>query len=61
MTTLLEERCRRCGETLRRLMLLAMLKDAGAFVSGGIERCHDGDEHDFFSPTEAARREGRDD
>ena len=56
MSNLLDERCRMCGETLKRLMLLAMLKDAGATVSGPVEWCRGGKEHDFFSPIEEAPR-----
>lgn len=40
--------CGRCGQSLRRLMLLALLSDFGAKTSRKADRCDDGDEHDFM-------------
>lgn len=39
--------CTRCHESLLSLIVLAMLTDAGCTVSGHIERCLNGKEHDF--------------
>lgn len=39
----LEDRCKKCGESLRRLMLLAMIQDAGARVYPSALEC----DHEF--------------
>ncbi len=39
--------CSKCGESTIRLMLLAMISDAGATVSPDPTKCNDGEEHDF--------------
>lgn len=39
----LDDRCKKCGDSLKRLMLLAMLQDAGAQCSPGPLEC----EHEF--------------
>lgn len=43
MSKVMNERCKKCGETLERLMLLAMIEDAGARVYPSASAC----EHDF--------------
>lgn len=40
---MLEMRCNKCGESVRRLMLLAMMMDAGAHVHPSPLAC----DHDF--------------
>ena len=40
-------KCAKCGQTLRHLMLLAMLQDAGCTVSPSANSCSAGGEHDF--------------
>ena len=42
-------KCKNCGESLKRLMLLAMLSDAGAKVSPGANECNSvgHDKHEF--------------
>ena len=47
----LDQRCKKCGETLRRLMLLAMMMDAGASVSPSPLDC----EHDFEAEKEKCK------
>jgi hypothetical protein len=49
--SVLDTRCRYCGATLNRLLLTALLQDAGASVSHRADACwarDDGTEHDFF-------------
>lgn len=48
--SLLDDHCRHCGQTLRRMMLLAMLQDAGAKAGLDADICperKDGGQHDF--------------
>ena len=40
-------KCIKCGQTLYRLMLLALLEDAGAKVYPSAIQCSEGGEHDF--------------
>lgn len=47
-------KCLKCGLKLRRIMLLALLIDAGAEVSPGLQ-CAAGGEHDFQEEDEPAR------
>ena len=51
-----ELRCEKCGESLTRLMLLAMIEDAGATVVPNATECSAGGQHDF-APAEAAKKE----
>jgi len=44
---MLDTNCNKCGESLKSLMLLAMLQDAGATVSPSANNCSAGGEHDF--------------
>lgn len=44
---MLDAKCSKCGESLRRLLLLAMLEDAGAHCSPSATKCSAGGEHDF--------------
>jgi hypothetical protein len=39
--------CTKCGESSERLMILALLKTMNVFVSGPVEKCLGGGEHDF--------------
>ena len=58
----LQERCRKCGGTLRRALLLAMLQDAGAKCHPGAMKCPHGGEHEWFcegSPENAEAEEAR--
>lgn len=53
---MLNERCTKCGQTLRRLMLVAMLQDAGARCSPGALECSaDGGEHEWAKVAAAGR------
>jgi hypothetical protein len=45
--------CAKCGERSDRLAVLALLKTMNVFVSGPVEKCLGGEEHDFVS---AARK-----
>lgn len=48
--SVIDDRCRHCGQTLRRMMLLAMLQDAGAKAGLDADLCPertDGGQHDF--------------
>ena len=48
-------KCRRCGETLKRLALQALMTDTGAKMDDGTGWpifCHDGEDHDFSSAEE---------
>lgn len=50
MSDLLSIRCRHCGQTARRLLLLAMTQLAGAHVHPSPDQCSgrdDGGDHDF--------------
>lgn len=52
-------KCQKCHETLNRLLLLALLEDAGARCSPGALQCLAGGEHNFSedtSPTPAVSR-----
>ena len=40
-------KCHKCKQTLRRLMILALLEDAGAKCSPAANDCPNGGEHDF--------------
>jgi hypothetical protein len=40
-------KCKKCGETLLRLMFLALAEDAGAGVYPSATECFAGGEHDF--------------
>ncbi len=40
--------CKKCGEPVRRLMILALLEDFGAYVSPSANRCRSGGKHDFI-------------
>jgi len=44
---MLDSKCNKCGQSLRRLMLLAMMQDAGAIVVPSADSCSAGGEHDF--------------
>jgi len=49
-------KCRHCGQTLQRMMLLAMLQDAGAKAGLEADLCperQDGGQHDFAEPERA--------
>lgn len=46
---LLDQECSRCGLSLRRAFLLAMLTDAGAKTYPDAVRCDAEHEHDFRS------------
>lgn len=51
-------KCRNCGSEMRRLMLLALLQDAGARVYPSVEYCAEGQHHDFSEPpADIARQE----
>lgn len=43
----LNDKCSKCGQTLRRLMLLAMIQDAGAECHPRADECSAGGDHDF--------------
>jgi|GEM_PF-6195281 len=45
--------CNKCGKSLKRLMLLAMLQDAGATVIPSANNCSAGGEHDFEEKKES--------
>jgi len=47
----LTDKCSKCGESLQRLMLLALLEDFGAKACPGALDCSAGGEHDFGQPT----------
>ena len=56
---MLNEKCVKCGVTLRRLMLIAMLQDAGAQCSPGPLKCSaDGGEHEWTKTPAAAEAAG---
>lgn len=40
-------KCSKCGESLYRLMLLALIQDAGANVYPSATKCANGGEHDL--------------
>ena len=44
---MLDSKCAKCGQSLRKLMLLALMQDAGATVSPSADSCPAGGEHDF--------------
>jgi len=50
---MLDSKCNKCGLSLRRLMLLALIQDAGATVSQSANSCSAGGEHDFKDKQEA--------
>jgi|OpeIllAssembly_1097287.scaffolds.fasta_scaffold00035_25 hypothetical protein len=50
MAGMLDQECSKCGETLKRAFLLAMLLDAGARSNLDPLRCPRGGEHDWFVP-----------
>ena len=39
--------CTRCGESLMRAMLFALMQDLGARTSRDADMCMDGEKHDF--------------
>lgn len=47
MSNLLDEPCVKCGESIRRLMILAMMVDCGARCYPHPLHCAGGGEHDF--------------
>jgi len=44
---MLDSKCNKCGQSLMKLMLMAMMQDAGATVSPSADSCFAGGEHDF--------------
>ena len=46
--------CSKCGASLTRAMLLALLQDAGAQVNPRPDECPKGGEHDFIEPKPGA-------
>jgi len=48
MSDFLSMRCKHCGESVRRLMLLAMAEDAGAECYPSALQCEPGKDHDFI-------------
>ena len=42
----LNEQCLKCGQSLRRMMLTAMIIDAGGKTRDP-SKCHDGNDHEF--------------
>ena len=54
-----ERRCSKCGQTLKKLMLIALLQDAGARCSPGALQCPtDGGDHEWGDETKAAEAGG---
>jgi hypothetical protein len=43
----MNQKCKHCGQSLKRLILLAMLQDAGCAVFPSATHCWDGQEHEF--------------
>jgi hypothetical protein len=41
------ERCKKCGQTFKRLALVALLKDLGAKTNSDPSLCDDGSPHEF--------------
>lgn len=51
--TLIAMRCRYCGQTAQRLLLLALIQGAGASAGPDADLCGsrgEGEQHDFFAP-----------
>lgn len=40
-------KCKKCGQSLKKLMLLAMLEDLGCTVAPSTTKCIDGGEHEI--------------
>jgi hypothetical protein len=40
-------RCAKCGESLKALMIMAILEDMGCTVAPSATRCSDGGKHDL--------------
>lgn len=57
MDSLLSAKCRHCGESVKRLMLLAMLQDAGCSVYPSATHCTEDTQHDFSELDQSTRKE----
>ena len=52
---LLDMVCERCGQSLRPLLLFAMMAEAGAELSWDVTKCPDGQEHKLIPRMPAGR------
>lgn len=43
----MNQKCKHCGQQLKRLIILALLQDAGASVFPSATHCTDAQEHEF--------------
>ena len=55
-TNVLENECSKCGTTLKRALLTAVMQDVGVKCYPGALACPGGGEHDWFVPKTEVRR-----
>lgn len=47
ISNFMNQKCKYCGQTVKRLMLLAVLEDAGCRVYPSATHCSENQEHEF--------------